>query len=77
MRLNDFIEEQTIVEVPMNPSTFAAAIDIGQEQGVLVGFEFEVYVPESLYAGTDVPTVPATTEEFIKKFKRRFCCPTF
>lgn len=68
MRLNDFIEEQTIVEVPMNPSAFAAAIDTGQEQGVRVGFEFEVYVPESLYVGTDTKTVPTTTQEFIKKF---------
>lgn len=66
MRLNDFIEEQTIVEVPMNPSTFAAAIDTGQEQGVLVGFEFEVYIPGTFFVQPSV--APTTKEQFARKF---------
>ncbi len=32
-------------EVAMNPGTFSAAVAQGQQQGVLVGFEFEVLVP--------------------------------
>ena len=67
MRLNDFIEEQTIVEVPMNPSAFAAAIDTGQEQGVRVGFEFEVYIPGALFIQPAV--APNTKEQFASKFR--------
>ena len=37
-----------ITEARMSPSTFDVAIEQGQTKGVLVGFEFEVCVPESL-----------------------------
>jgi hypothetical protein len=37
--------DHSVNEVAMNPSTFSAAVEQGQQQGVLVGFEFEVLVP--------------------------------
>ena len=40
-------EEQEVDEAPMNPGEFAKAISAGGEQGVLVGFEFEVCIPEA------------------------------
>ena len=49
-------EEQEVDEAPMNPGEFAKAISSGGEQGVLVGFEFEVCVPEAtvnLSSGTN------------------------
>lgn len=33
-------------EAAMNPGAFAAAVKTGQEKGVLVGFEFEVCIPD-------------------------------
>lgn len=39
--------QQSISEVAMNPSSFAAAIESGQAGGVLVGFEFEFCMPKS------------------------------
>ena len=45
MRATEFLTHNTVNEVAMNPSTFSAAIAQGQQQGVLVGFEFEVLVP--------------------------------
>jgi len=46
MKLFELLE-QTVDEAPMNPGEFAKAISAGGEQGVLVGFEFEVCVPEA------------------------------
>jgi hypothetical protein len=48
MRARQF-EEQTVDEVAMNPTTFAQAIEQGQAAGVLVGFEFEVCIPEETF----------------------------
>lgn len=45
MRLTD-LQEQTVDEAPMNPTAFGQAIAAGQEAGVLVGYEFEVCIPE-------------------------------
>ena len=41
------LKEQTIDEAPMNPAAFGQAIATGQEAGVLVGYEFEVCIPEA------------------------------
>ena len=38
--------EITVNEVKMSPSSFAAAIKTGNQEGVLIGYEFEVCVPE-------------------------------
>lgn len=46
MKLYDLFTESTVDEVAMNPGAFAAAVTQGQQQGVLVGFEFEVLVPK-------------------------------
>ena len=72
MRLHNLIPEQTIVEVPMNPSHFAAAIDTGQERGVLVGFEFEVCIPEEFVHGPKAEKEadePMTVRELIDNIK--------
>ena len=45
-------EYQTPVdEAAMNPSAFAAAVAQGTGQGVLVGYEFEVCIPEATLSG--------------------------
>ena len=36
-------------EVAMNPTAYAQSIEQGQQQGVLVGFEFEVCVPAAVF----------------------------
>jgi hypothetical protein len=72
MRLHNLIPEQTIVEVPMNPSHFAAAVDTGQERGVLVGFEFEVLIPQEFFNGPmpgQEPAGPMTAQKFIESLK--------
>ena len=60
MRARQF-EEQTVDEVAMNPTAFAQAIEQGQAKGVLVGFEFEVCIPEATFnapaAGTETKPV--------------------
>ena len=45
-----FSEFQPVDEVAMNPAAFAQAIEQGQARGVLVGFEFEVCIPEATFA---------------------------
>jgi len=68
MRLHNLIPEQTIVEVPMNPSHFAAAIDTGQDRGVLVGFEFEVLIPYEFFNGQAAggePAGPMTVQDLV------------
>ena len=48
MKLYDFLTEQAEVdEAAMNPTEFDRAVAQGQEAGVLVGFEFEVHIPEA------------------------------
>lgn len=52
-------EEQEVDEAPMNPGEFAKAISAGGEQGVLVGFEFEVCIPEATVSmGTETEKAP-------------------
>ena len=43
------IDEIDINEAKMNPTSFANAIKSGGDQGVLVGYEFEVCVPKKTY----------------------------
>ena len=57
MRARQF-EEQAVDEVAMNPTSFAQAIEQGQAAGVLVGFEFEVCIPEATFNN-----VPAAAEK--------------
>ena len=45
MKALEFIKNDIVVEAAMNPSEYSKAIETGHDQGVLVGFEFEVCVP--------------------------------
>ncbi len=45
-----FSEFNPVDEAAMNPSEFAQAIEQGQARGVLVGFEFEVGIPQATFA---------------------------
>jgi hypothetical protein len=45
-----FSEFHPVDEAAMNPAEFAQAIEQGQARGVLVGFEFEVGIPQSTFA---------------------------
>lgn len=57
--------EQSISEVAMNPSSFAAALESGQTSGVLVGFEFEFCMPESAVKHIyDTELSPLTTRSY-------------
>ena len=49
MKALEFTNDK-IVEAAMNPSEYNKAIDAGHDQGVLVGFEFEVCIPEASLA---------------------------
>jgi hypothetical protein len=44
MRYSQYTNQ--ITEAPMNPSSFAKAIQTGHDKGVQVGFEFEVCIPK-------------------------------
>jgi hypothetical protein len=44
-----FSEFHPVDEAAMNPAEFAQAIEQGQAKGVLVGFEFEVGIPQSTF----------------------------
>ena len=44
-----FSEFHPVDEAAMNPSEFAQAIEQGQARGVLVGFEFEVGIPQATF----------------------------
>ena len=64
MKLHDFLSEQAEVdEAAMNPTEFDRAVAQGQEAGVLVGFEFEVHIPEATLksASGDEPVKPGKT----------------
>lgn len=43
MNIRDF--DTSITEAPMNPNEFAKANEVGQSEGVLVGYEFEICIP--------------------------------
>jgi hypothetical protein len=45
-----FSEFHPVDEAAMNPCEFAQAIEQGQARGVLVGFEFEVCIPQATFA---------------------------
>ena len=48
MKLYDFLPESVAIdEVAMTPTEFDRAVEQGQAKGVLVGFEFEVHMPEA------------------------------
>ena len=47
MKINELVVQPELDEVRMDPTSFAQAVDQGHEAGVLVGFEFEVHVPEA------------------------------
>ena len=49
MKSSDFLPEQPVDEVAMNPTAYAQSIEQGQQQGVKVGFEFEVCVPGAAF----------------------------
>jgi len=59
--------QQAVDEAAMNPSAFAAAVAQGTEQGVLVGFEFEVCVPEATFSGSTGGA--ETVGDYIKRHK--------
>jgi len=65
MYIRDLLKENTIDEAPMNPTAFAGAIEQGQGAGVLVGFEFEVHVPEATYKNkpAEEPAGPKTVAD--------------
>ena len=53
-----------IDEAAMNPKAFAQAVEAGQTKGVLVGFEFEVCVPEATFKNTaEQPTEEITADK--------------
>ena len=62
-------EQKSIDEAPMNPTAFAGAIEQGQGAGVLVGFEFEVHVPEATYKNkpAEEPDAPITINDLLEK----------
>ena len=57
MRLNEFSQE--VDEVRMDPTSFAQAVEQGHTAGVLVGFEFEVCIPEATIKGTAANAEPS------------------
>jgi hypothetical protein len=67
MRLLE-LKEQTIDEAPMNPAAFGQAIAAGQEAGVLVGYEFEVCIPEeTVNMNAKKKTVPGVTKNTVAR----------
>ena len=67
MRLLE-LKEQTVDEAPMNPAAFGQAIDTGQEAGVLVGYEFEVCIPEeTVNSNTKKKTVSGVTKNTVAR----------
>jgi len=67
MRLLE-LKEQTIDEAPMNPAAFGQAIATGQEAGVLVGYEFEVCIPEeTVNSNTKKKTVAGVTKNTVAR----------
>ena len=57
----------TIDEARMSPSAFADAVDQGTVKGVLVGFEFEVLVPEATISGAKQPDSQKITIDSVSK----------
>ena len=62
MKLYDFLPEQNeLDEAAMNPTEFDRAVAQGQEAGVLVGFEFEVHIPEATLKSTTAEPIAEPT----------------
>lgn len=57
--IDELYSRHQVDEAAMNPTSFAAAIGTGQEQGVLVGFEFEVCIPKRSIKTMTMPEEPA------------------
>ena len=52
-------DSRSMQEVAMNPAAYADSMAAAAERGVLIGFEFEVYVPESIMSrGSQKPEKP-------------------
>jgi hypothetical protein len=67
MKLYDFLTEQAAIdEAAMTPTEFDRAVEQGQAQGVLVGFEFEVHMPEATLDAAQ-PQVDNSAEQ-LKEF---------
>ena len=71
MNLQNLFTKEHIAEVAMNPTAYAQSVEQAETAGVLVGFEFEVCVPnETMVAQAEAaaraanaaPTEPMTTE---------------
>ena len=79
MNLNDFLPKKHIAEVAMNPTAYAQSTEQAQNEGVLVGFEFEVCVPNETMAAqaeaaaraaNAAPREPMTTERVARIIDR-------
>ena len=67
MKLYDFLtEEAEVDEAAMNPTEFDRAVAQGQEAGVLVGFEFEVHIPDATLKSATTVEPGAEPEVFDK-----------
>ena len=67
MKLYDFLPESVAIdEVAMTPTEFDRAVEQGQAKGVLVGFEFEVHMPEATLDAAQ-PQVDNSAEQ-LKEF---------
>jgi hypothetical protein len=65
MRYSQYTK-QVVDEVAMNPTEFGKAISQGDQAGVLVGFEFEVCMPETVAnSGEEGDGTPELSHEFI------------
>jgi gamma-glutamylcyclotransferase (GGCT)/AIG2-like uncharacterized protein YtfP len=67
--LDELYDRRQVDEAAMNPASFSAAVNTGQEQGVLVGFEFEVCIPKRSVKTMAIPDEQKaekhTTEEVV------------
>lgn len=64
MRSREFV-----TEVPMNPGVYAQSIETGSDQGVLVGYEFEVCVPEdTINQPLEIDGIPDWVKRMPKKW---------
>ncbi len=67
MRYTEF----KLTEAPMNPGEYNKAIDTGHTQGVLVGYEFEVCMPEETYENFEHEGRTITLDMVDQKLKDR------
>ena len=79
MNLQNLFTKEHIAEAPMNPTAYAQSVEQAETAGVLVGFEFEVCVPnETMIAQAEAaaraanaaPREPMTTERVARLIKR-------